>query len=325
MNRLLRILTPAFTLAFLALLTLNVVYMLDNPFTSEGPASLATRSSHYAFFLPEADYSFFRDIKNGAIDAALVADCSISFHPVDMDPLSLEIARFTGIDGLAVYPYQDDPGLRASLSKIFDSGIPVVQIENRVLNQPGTVFIGTNAFDFGKAIGRLGLGSEETELRIALVYSDKNPGLMADESLIEMGIKSILERRACVLRPFRTSQNPLDAERLMEGLVRDPQGFNLIVFTDTSDTLVAVQAVIDMNLVGSIQIIGFGDDDMIREYVDKGIILGSIVRDPYLMGFNAVMALAEIRKTGNTSAFVDTRISVIEKSGRSGRSAEDRQ
>jgi hypothetical protein len=35
--------------------------------------------------------------------------------------------------------------------------------------------------------------------------------------------------------------------------------------------------------------------------------------------------LAEIRKTGNTSAFVDTRISVIEKSGRSGRSAEDRQ
>jgi len=314
-NRLLKFLTPFFAVAFVALLTLNVVYMASNPFVSRGKNGKQTRSSHFAFFLPEADYSFFKELRNGAIDAAQLMDCSITFHPIDMDPLSLEIARYTGIDGLAVYPYQKDDALLSSLGKIYDAGIPVVQIENRMLNRPEAVFIGTNSFDFGKAIGRLTLPYEERNLRIAIVYSDKNPGPMAEGSLLEMGIKSILGMRVSSLRSFKTSQNPLDAERLAYDLLKGKEGFNLIVFTDANDTLVAVQAIIDMNLVGAVQVIGFGDDPVIKGYVEKGIILGSVVRDPYHIGFNAVMALAEIKRSGNTSAFVDTGISTLEMSG----------
>jgi ribose transport system substrate-binding protein len=314
-NKFLKFLTPLFALSFLVLLILNVKLMLSGPFFSGGKVAEATRSSHFAFFLPEADYSFFKDLKKGAIDAAQVMDCSISFHPIDMDPLSLEMARYTGIDGLAVYPYQKDDKLLSSLTKIYDLGIPIVQIENQVLNKPKSVFIGTNSFDFGKAIGRLTLLSENKNLNIALVYSDKNPGLMADESLLEMGIKSILGKRISVLRSFRTSQNPLDAEKLAYKLIQSKDSFNLFVFTDTNDTLVAVQAIIDMNLVGSAQIIGFGNDSAIKGYIDKGVILGSIVRDPYHIGFNAVLALAEIKKSGYTSAYVDTGISILDKAG----------
>jgi ribose transport system substrate-binding protein len=43
-------------------------------------------------------------------------------------------------------------------------------------------------------------------------------------------------------------------------------------------------------------------------------VLGSVVRDPYHIGFNAVLALSEIKKSGNTSAFVDTGISVLDRS-----------
>lgn len=319
MNKLLRFLTPLFALAFLVLLALNVKYMLLNPLVSDRKAAQATRGSHFAFFLPEADYSFFKELKNGAIDASQVMDCSISFHPIDLDPLSLEMARYTGIDGLAVYPYQKDDKLLSSLAKLYDAGIPVVQLENQVLAKPRTVFIGTNSFDFGKAIGRLTLRSANRNLNIALVYSEKNPGLMADGSLLEMGIKSILGRRISSLRSFRTSLNPLDAERLAYDLIESKEGFNLLVFTDSSDTIVAVQAIIDMNKVGSVQIIGFGNDQTIKTYVNKGVVLGSIVRDPYHIGFNAVLALAEIKKNGNTSAFVDTGISILEKESASPR------
>jgi ribose transport system substrate-binding protein len=312
-NKILKFLTPFFALSFLVLLILNVKYMLSGPFVQGGKPTLSTRGSHFAFFLPEADYSFFKELKKGAIEAARVVDCSISFHPVDMDPLSLEMARYTGIDGLAVYPYQKDEKLISSLTKIYDSGIPIVQIENQVLNKPKAVFIGTNSFDFGKAIGRLTLLSENKNLKIALVYSDKNPGLMADDSLLEMGVKSILGKRISVMRSFRTSQNPLDAEKLAYKLIQSKENYNLFVFTDSNDTLVAVQAIIDMNLVGSAQVIGFGNDSAIRGYIDKGVILGSIVRDPYHIGFNAVLALAEIKKSGYTSAFVDTGISILEK------------
>lgn len=313
MNKFLRFLTPLFALAFLLILALNLRYMFDNPFVSGREPKETTRSRHFAFFLPEADYSFFKELKNGAIDAAQVMDCSISFHPIDADPLSLEIARYTGIDGLAVYPYRKDDVLLSSLTKIYDSGIPIVQIENHVLNKPKSVFIGTNSFDFGKAIGRLALRSDNRNLKIAMVYSDKNPGLMADGSLLEMGIKSILGQRISSLRAFRTSENPLGAEKLAYQIIQSPEKYNLLVFTDSGDTIVAVQAIIDMNAVGSVQIIGFGNDPMIKSHIDKGIVLGSIVRDPYHIGFSAVLALSEITRSGYTSAFVDTGISILEK------------
>jgi ribose transport system substrate-binding protein len=312
-NKLLKFLTPLFALVFIALLTLNITYMLGNPLVAGNKLSKAPRRYQFSFFLPESDYSFFKELKNGAIDASQIMDCSISFHAVDMDPQSLEIARYTGTDGVAVYPYQQDDKMVSSLTRIYDAGIPVVQIEYQLLNEPKTVFIGTNSFDFGKAIGRLTFSSGEKNLRIALVYSDKNPGLMADGSLLEMGIKSILGKRISALKTFRTSQNLLDAEKLTYELVKSQEEFNLLVFTDTNDTLVAVQAIIDMNLVGSVQIIGFGKDPMIESYVNKGVVLGSIVRDPYHIGFNAVQALAEIKKSGNTSAFVDTGISILER------------
>ncbi len=66
-----------------------------------------------------------------------------------------------------------------------------------------------------------------------------------------------------------------------------------------------------MNMVGKVQLIGFGDNEVIKEYIDKGIILGTIVRNPYRIGYSAVMALQEICSIGYTSAYVDTGISII--------------
>lgn len=312
-----KFLIPIFALVFLVLLILNVKFMLSNPFVVDTKRSESIRSNHFAFFLPVADYSFFEEVKKGADYAARLMDCSISFHPIDKDPLSLEMARYTGIDGLAVYPYLKNDKLLASMVKIYDSGIAIVQIENQAMIKPKSVFIGTNSFDFGKAIGRLALRSEIKNFHIALVYSDRNPGLMEYGSLLEMGMKSILEKRVSVLRTYQTSQNSLDAEKLSNELINSKDAYNLIVFTDTNDTLVAVQAIIDMNLVGSVQIIGFGNDSAINSYITKGVVLGSIVRDSYNIGFNAVLALTELKKSGHTSAYVDTGISTIDKESNS--------
>lgn len=313
MNRLLKALTPLLALVFVVQIVLNIRYMTASPFVTAPKSLSSPRSFHFAFFIPEADYSFFRELKNGAIDAAQVMDCSISFHPIDLDPQSLAMARYSGVDGVAVYPYKEDESILTGLKRIYEAGIPVVQMENMPLVEPKTVFIGTNSFDFGKAIGRLSLGAEHGQLRVALVYSDKTPGLVTDSSLIEMGIKTTLGSRLSILRSFRTRTNPLDADRLAYELVRGRDSFNLLVFTDTSDTIVAAQAIVDMNAVGALQVIGFGDDQAIRRYIEKDVIMGSIVRDPYRIGFNAVRALAEIKKNGNTSSFVDTGIRILDK------------
>jgi len=316
MNRRVRILTPLLSAVFLILLILTVRYMLSNRFVLENASIREKRSYHFAFFLPEADYTFFNALKLGAGDAAKAMDCSISFHPIDKDLLSLDMAHYTGIQGIAVYPYRESPELRDAMARIGESGIPIVQIENRLQDGPQTVFIGTNSFDFGKAIGRLSLGANAKSLNIALVYSEKNPGLLSYGNLLEMGMKSILGQRLSLLRTYRTTTNSLDAEKLAYDLIRSADAYNLIVLTDTSDTLVSVQAIIDMNLVGSVQIVGFGGDPTIASYIEKGTVLGSIVRDSYRIGYSAVLSLSEIMQKGYTSEYVDVGLSVMEKGSR---------
>jgi len=164
-------------------------------------------------------------------------------------------------------------------------------------------------------VGKLARSSDREKLNITLVYSEKNPGLMSEGNLIELGLRSTLGERVGIFRTDVTNLNPLDAERLTYELLHQKPAVDVIVLTDPNDTLVTVQAIIDLNLVGSVHVIGFGENETIREYISKGLVLGTIIRNPFRIGFSAVMALQEISTNGYTSAYVDTGISVISGGG----------
>jgi ribose transport system substrate-binding protein len=212
---------------------------------------------------------------------------------------------------IAVFSYETNSETAGNLEKILERGVPVVQIENEAVSSPNTVFIGTNGYDSGKSIAKIALGAEKENLNIALIYSEKNPALKADASLVEVGIKSVLEHRLSQLYTVVTTINPIDAEGVIYELLRRVPALDIVALTDSNDTFVAIQAIIDLNLVGRVQIIGFGDDESIKSYIDKGVVLGSIVRNPTEIGYRAVAALHEISKNGNTSAYVNTGVNII--------------
>jgi ribose transport system substrate-binding protein len=118
-----------------------------------------------------------------------------------------------------------------------------------------------------------------------------------------MGITAALGNRlAAPILGLRTNLNPLDGEELLYRLLRSnpalPENINVIVFTDSNDTIAAAQTLIDMNLEGRIQIIGFGDDPGIQENIRKGVIACSIVTNPDRIGYEAVRSLSSLRRTG---------------------------
>ena len=290
---------------------LLVISILINSsfFKFEDDGKKEKRTFHYAFFLPESDFSFFTEIKSGALKAAETMDCAISFHPVDTE--SLKSAPFIGVDGIGIYPTEKSEEMTDYLLQMAEAGIPVIQIENEVLRDESTFYIGTNNFETGKAIGKLAAGVEFKELYIAVIYSEKNPGLLADRNLVEMGIRSQLGGRTVHLQNEKTSLNPLDAERVIYRLMNQQKQLDIVVLTDPSDTLVSTQAIIDMNRVGNVYVVGFGDDRRIIDYIEKDIIIGTIFRNPERIGFNAVMTLTELNTKGYTSAYVDTGINTI--------------
>lgn len=281
-----------------------------------GTAASAPLRYHFALYLPDDRDSFFNAIISGAERASVEFGAAISIHSIDPSRNELEMASYTGTAGAIVCPYLDDAEARRQLELLSQKNIPLVLINHNVAREQPWPYIGTNNFDVGRKMGTIARRAGGSNIRVAIVYSDKSPGIYAERELVEMGISAALETRtASPIKRLKTSKNPLDAEEMIYRLFRSDPEINSIIFTDSNDTIAATQVLIDMNLVGKVQIVGFGADSGIREFIRKGIIGGSIVVNPDRIGYTAIKALVELCDSGYTSSSVDTGVEILDRSG----------
>ena len=290
------------------------LYLVRNLYIQSQGETDAAINYHFSLYLPDNRNSFFTGIIEGAEQAAAEMNAAISIHSIDPVKNELEMASYTGVDGVIVCPYLEDALARRQLDKLGQRQIPVVLINHNVPNDQPWPFIGTNNFDVGRRIGALSGNISDAPIRLAMVYSDKAPGIYGERELVEMGISAALGGRlAAPITGFRTNLNPLDAEELLYRLFRSNPDINTIVFTDSNDTIAAAQTLVDMNLVGRVQVIGFGADPGIEDNIRKGVISSSIVINAERIGYEAVRSLTALRRTGYTAASIDTGIESIDR------------
>lgn len=283
--------------------------LLDTPQTD---AQSERAIHHFSLYLPKNRNSYFQDIMEGARRAAREYGAGLSIHTLDSDGVALHMAAHSGADGIVVCPDIDDEIVFKKLIRLSEHAIPVVLVNHNIPADQPWAFVGTNNFDFGKKAGALLLREDLSAINLAVVYSEKSPAIFAERELVEMGILSALGRTLSTpVLGQKTDMNPRDAEKIVYNIVRNRPEINTLVFTDLNDTLAGTQALIDLNQVGRIQIIGFGSDPAILDFIQKGIIQGTLVVNPYLMGMQAVKALVELQTSGYTSTTVDTGIDVI--------------
>lgn len=312
-KRIPRLLALLFVLLFLValVLSLRTTVSLSHAFStadSDAPA----REYHVALFLPETSALFFGRVADGAYEAARKFGVALTVHPIGPDALEFRMARFSGIDGAIIYPYIDEAETRLRLEQLDREGIPVVLIEHGVADDLPWAFVGTNSFDVGRRIGELVAQLGDEPVHLTVVYSDKSPGIASEKELVELGLTTTLGRRlAAPVTRKRTGLNPLDAENLTYQLLRTEPHTNVLVFTDTNDTLASMQVIIDLNLVGQVQVIGFGITETIRDHLDRGILAGTIVVNPHQIGFDAVRVLAGLMRDGYSPAYVDTGVELV--------------
>ncbi len=278
--------------------------------------SVAKPKYHFALYLPDNRDSFFEAIIQGAEKAATEAAAAISIHSIETSRNELELASYTGVDGVIVCPYLDDKTAKRQLDRLTDKKIPVVIINHYVPSDLPWPYIGTNHFEVGTKMGTFVSRLTGQNAELALVYSEKAPGIFAEKELVEMGITQALQGKDRVsIKAFKTNLNPFDAEAIMYGLLRASPQINTVIFTDSNDTIAAAQVLIDMNLVGRVQIIGFGDEPSIVEFIRKGIVAGSVAMNPEKIGYEAVRSLTSLTATGYTPASIDSGVAIIEAAG----------
>ncbi len=307
MKRIFQITTLIFGLLFVMVLILSFRTMSSFPHENSDDGV----SFVFGIFIPSNDYPYFSNIRQGVLDAAAELDCAVSFHEISHNNIELEKIGRAGFDGVAVYPGGGWSELTPYTSILAGEKLPVVLIEHLMPSEYPFYLVGTDGYDVGRKVADLVLKLNREVHDIAFLYSDKSPGLLADRESLELGFRLGLSEKEYNIHYDKTNANPLDGETKIINLLRQNRNLDLLILTDPNDTMAAIQVLVDQNLVGQVDIIGFGDEPAIREYIRKGVIQGAVVPNSYQIGTKLVETLYEAARKGTASNMVTIEASVL--------------
>lgn len=271
---------------------------------------------HFAV-IGQTDDTFWQSVKEGCISAASKHNAAVEFNVprftnLEEQMMYLDIAIASKVDGIVTHVL-DEEKFTPLINKAVDAGIPVITMEVEAKNSKCNAYVGTNTFNLGRESGKLVLEAKGETANIAIILSDYIDGSEnVPQNLRIAGTKDALKSNPdMIIRTFSSSTGFFSAEEVTRRILIDYPEVDTIICTSAKDTISVAQIIVDLNRVGQITIIGYDDAPEILRYIEKGVIYGTVVANPYEIGHESIRSLIEIKKNRMTSAYVDTGAKVI--------------
>ncbi|MDI3310533.1 MAG: substrate-binding domain-containing protein [Thermoanaerobacterium sp.] len=286
----------------------------------EEPVLAGKPSYHFYLVAQNSVDPFWKEVQKGAEDAAKYYNVALEFNAPKFNNLDeelefLDIAVLSKVDGIITHVSYDGD-FNTLIDEAYANKIPVVTIENDLKDSKRKSFVGANSFILGEEAGKLMRQSTGGKANIAVIMSNDVGKDTASQNLKLNGFLSIINSAPGmkVSKVYTSQLGALSAEEITQSIINSSEGINALYITDSVDTMGAAQVVVDFSKVGEISIVGYGDTPDILRYVDKGIIYGTVMSDPYKMGYESIKAMIEIKKNNDVSTFIDTGVNIITKS-----------
>lgn len=281
---------------------------------------------HYAFIAEDSDSDFWQEV----FDASNAQAMEYGIYLEDLgDALGreysaqdlLRIAVNSKMDGI-VYAGGSSDKVRKLIDKAAENGIGVVVLQNDVEASKRQCYVGLNYYELGqmyalqidKLIGSGNVGDKSVDI---LVDGDMSEGAA---NLIVMAIEDYLRKEKGEDNLPEIVVTRIDAEDIFSAEERIRNIFlvkedlpNIMLCVNSVYTRCAYQAVVDYNLVGQIQIIGYFANDTILDAVDKQVIFSTISVDTNEMGKSCIQALYEYNIVGYTNSYLPVGIEVVDQ------------
>ena len=219
-----------------------------------------------------------------------------------------------GIDGITISPI--DPVNQTDFLKTVAEQVPLLCHDSDAPDSGRLAYVGTNNFKAGQEAGKLIKevlpDGGEIMLFVGLLDAqnaqDRKAGI--EKELEGSGIK-ILDTRTDGVDPAKARANAEDA------MVSNPDLDCLVGLWSYNGPALA-SAVKGSNKVGEISIVCFDEDDATLQAIEDDIIYGTVVQQPYEMGYQSMVLLNKIYKEGAEKAvpeggIVDTGVKTIRK------------
>ncbi len=269
---------------------------------------------HFVIITQQYDDTFWSQVEEGARSAAkninVAIQCIKSEHTeVSHEIELLELAIASRVDGIITHVLEEDKFVTV-IDKAVERGIPVITIDTDAPKSKRISYVGVNNYAVGEKAANELLKEIPEEPVIGIIVDNHKSN--RQNIMIQGFVDRLAEKEIEVKKVIDIyNSDAMEAMDKTQLLMSSDPSINILFCTNSVSTLGAARAIVDLNLVGKVKIIGFGDHPEIRRFVEKGVISTIIVRDPYLMGKLAVENLNDYKNGKTISEFINTDVKVI--------------
>jgi ribose transport system substrate-binding protein len=305
-----------FILALMIIITSLVFWGIQK---SDLKAFTSRPRYHFYFIAQNSVDPFWNEVRQGVEQSAddnnvVVEFIAPRFNNPQEEFKYMDIAIASEVDGIITHA-PNGIDFTDIIDKAYDKGIPVITIENDASESKRYAFVGTNSFVLGKEAAKLLIEATGGKANIAIISnSDLDQGSI-EHNLKMNGFISTLKDYPDmkVLKNYTSKMGILSAEEITQTIIDSKDNINAIFTVSTGDTLGSAQLIVDRNRVGSMVLVGYGNSEEIIRYIEKEIIYGTVISDPYKIGYESVKTLVDVKDGKSIPTFIDTKVKVITK------------
>lgn len=263
----------------------------------------------------QAVYEIAREeaLEHGAVLKLNGTDWGQDYDKADFMDMSIA----SQVDGI-ILEYNGEEGLEEKIKEAVEKGIPVVTIVNDAPKSMRQSFVGINDYQLGQVYGEqvaklvdsdtrrvLLLLNREKELEQNQIYAEINRAVVA-----KAGRKSKIRIQAQNL----ISRSQFDAEEAIRTIFQSPEGPpEILVCFDEVTTECAYQAMIDFNMVGEVNIVGYYTSKTIMDAIEKELIPVTFQMDTAQIGTYSIEALTEFWEVGYANSYYNVDLNIVTK------------
>lgn len=275
---------------------------------------------HYAFITESLEDNFWSEVYDGAEKFGEGEDVYLERMGERLDinyskEELLKIAIASRVDGI-ILEGDGSKEIRALIDEAVAGGIPVVTVLTDSYDSKRQSFVGIGSYNLGREYGRQIVRIATKESKEALILMD-TVSEDSGQNLIFNGIKETLANEGnhlnLQLNTLAVNEDtPYSEEEAIRNIfLYQDELPDIIICLSEKNTISAYQAVIDYNLVGQVDILGYYVTATILNAISRNVISATIAVDTEQMGVHSVKALDEYIETGHVSDFVTMDVNTV--------------
>ena len=288
--------------------------------------------------------AYARGLENNVYVDWLGGNLSREYSKEDL----MRIAIASGVDGIIVTADEGEE-IAALIDEASAQGIPVVTLYGDNTHSSRCSFVGVGSYNLGREYGKMGLylladiigNKDSAERRLssgredgAVQFLDSARAIGGkvkiavlvnayasdvDQNILYSGIQETMENEKSTdieleFIPISIDDtNDFSVEESIRDIFMEENVPDIIICLDELSTTCVYQAVVDYNMVGDVNILGYFLSDTIANAIDRNVIYATAVIDTEQMGGYCIEALQEYHDLGYTSQYFTADVTVINK------------